>query len=162
MLQALGKTEGCKIVSIGKAAGQLCFYLIIKLPVCRNDLPAVRLRDIEQVLDGQPGIVILADRQSCRAFIDVSAEFVPYRCGGKHGDVWILRVHQQGVVKAVFIKPCRKTEIIPPCALGSGNVGRDGFIDRPQSFILFQNFTSSQLTGSISTIYPLVRATVVK
>ena len=74
-------------MSIGKAAGQLCFYLIIKLPVCWYDFPAIGLRDIKQVLDGQPGIVILADRQSCRAFIDVSAKFVPYWCGGKHGDV---------------------------------------------------------------------------
>ncbi|UWG97520.1 MAG: hypothetical protein WHF31_06075 [Candidatus Dehalobacter alkaniphilus] len=143
LVQALAKTGGCKIVSIGKTAGQLCFHLIIKLPVCRYDFPAMGLRDIKQVLNGQPGLVILADRQSCCAFIDVSAESVPYRCSGKHGDVWILRVHQQGVVKAVFIKPCRKTEIIPPCALGTGNVGRYGFIDRPQSFILSQNFTSS-------------------
>ncbi|WP_242877362.1 hypothetical protein [Desulfosporosinus sp. BG] len=103
MVQALGKIGGCKIMSIGKAAGQLCFYLIIKLPVCWYDFPAIGLRDIKQVLDGQPGVVILADRQSYRAFIDVSAEFVPYWCGGKHGDVWILRVYQQGVVKAVFI-----------------------------------------------------------
>ena len=123
-----GKLRCLIAVRIGKAFCYLRPHTLVKLPVGHGDGSAVGLRKVEQVGNCQFGVFVFADGDAFLILIDVSADIIPLLGGCECGDIWVLCIHKQNIIKTVLVKVGGKVEIIPPVALGARDVRRNGFV----------------------------------